>query len=92
MRGSAVIGGAFVLGSLPSLLPYLFVASPATGLRLAIGLSLVFLFLVGVAKGRFTNSNPWRGGLEMVVLGAAVTAISYGVGTWVSSLGGSVAG
>jgi VIT1/CCC1 family predicted Fe2+/Mn2+ transporter len=38
------------------------------------------LFLAGYSFGRFTNSNPWRTGLGMVIFGVAVVAVTILLG------------
>jgi VIT1/CCC1 family predicted Fe2+/Mn2+ transporter len=48
--------------------------------RISNGIALVLLFLVGYAFGRFTNSNPGRAGLAMVIFGVAVVAVAILLG------------
>lgn len=76
---------AFVLaGSLP-LLPYL---TQAVGAPILIqnrfGMSIIFtalaLFSVGIIKTRFTDSKWWKGGLEMLSVGAIAATIAYVLG------------
>ena len=79
IESGAIMGVAFVLGSLPPLLPYFFF-SPAKALPWTIALSVVALFGIGVGKTRVTKARWFRSGLEVVILGVAAAVIGYGLG------------
>ncbi len=74
------MGLSFVGGSLPPLLPYFFIDSPHTAVWVAIIVSVVFLFVAGVAKTRLTMVNPWKSGFEMMSLGVLAAGIGFGIG------------
>src|SRR5256886_5639422 len=58
------------LSGIPPLLPYMFMQQPLVALKMAVIVSLVALFLVGVAKTALTQ-QPWlKSGLEVVFLGS----------------------
>jgi VIT1/CCC1 family predicted Fe2+/Mn2+ transporter len=73
------MGVSFLAGSLPPILPYFFMHSHSA-IWVAILLSVVFLFLVGVAKTRLTKVKPLRSGLETTLLGVFACGVGYGLG------------
>jgi VIT1/CCC1 family predicted Fe2+/Mn2+ transporter len=74
-------GLLFIAGSLPSILPFVFVSNPDTGLWIAAGGAGIALFVVGALKTVVTHTNPILSGLENVAIATAGAAVSYGVGT-----------
>ncbi len=75
--------GVFILVFLslfPVVVPFIFIGNARLALRISNGVALIMLFLAGYSFGRFTNSNPWRAGLAMVVFGVAVVAVAILLG------------
>ncbi len=70
----------FLIGSLPSVVPFLFVSSTITGLWWAAGLTLIGLFVVGAAKTAVTRTNPILAGLENLVIAGMGGIVAYFVG------------
>ena len=86
VRHAVATFGAFVAaGSLP-LLPYLWPVSGDGRFRASVWMTMVALFLVGAARTWVSTERWWRGGLEMLVLGAIVAAAAYGSGALVAAL------
>lgn len=73
---------SFALGAFIPVLPYLL---GLDGLALAIGLTLVALFVCGAVVTRVTSRPWWFGGLRQVLLGGAAFALTYVVGMAVGS-------
>lgn len=80
-------GLLFLLGSAPSVLPFLFVESTLTGLVWAGVFASTGLFVVGVAKTRVTRGRPLIAGLENLMIAGLGGAVAYGVGAFVGSSG-----
>jgi len=80
-------GTSFTVGSLPSFLPFLFVATVLSGLLISGVLSLLSLFIVGAMKGYITKFNIYKLGLENLLLGALGGIVTYSIGALV---GGTV--
>ena len=74
-------GLLFLAGSLPSILPFVFVGGTGLGLALAAAFTGVALVAVGMLKTLATRGNPWRGGLENLAIAAAGGTVAYFVGT-----------
>lgn len=79
IESGGIMGVSFIIGALPPLLPYFFFPV-AQALPLAITLSVLALFGIGIGKTRVTKARWLRSGLEMVVLGVIGAAIGYGLG------------
>lgn len=77
------MGLSFLVGSLPPIIPYFIFADPHSAIWVAILLSVVFLFIVGVVKTRLTKVKPFRSGLETTLLGVLACSVGYGLG-WVT--------
>jgi VIT1/CCC1 family predicted Fe2+/Mn2+ transporter len=73
-------GMLFLVGSLPSILPFVFVEDPHAGLWIAAIGSGIALFVVGALKTVATHTNPIVSGLENVAVAGAGAIVSYGVG------------
>jgi VIT1/CCC1 family predicted Fe2+/Mn2+ transporter len=85
-RHGAVTFGAFVLaGSMP-LLPYLSSGLADQPFAWSVGVAFATLFGVGAARTLTGNQRWWAGGVEMLGLGAVVTAVAYGSGALVAHL------
>jgi VIT1/CCC1 family predicted Fe2+/Mn2+ transporter len=70
----------FILGSLPSVIPFFFVKDSYIGLAIAGPVAAVSLFAVGAYKTKTTKGNwLWEGG-ENMMLGLLAAGFSYGIG------------
>ena len=79
---------AFVLAGVVPLVPYMIPALQVDRFALSIVLTLVALFGVGASRALIANVTWWRGGLEMLGLGAIVAAAAYASGAAVAGLVG----
>lgn len=68
------------LSTFPVVLPFLFVADARNALHLSNGIAIVLLYLAGHALGRVSGRPPVRVGLGMVVIGAALVALTVALG------------
>jgi vacuolar iron transporter family protein len=81
LKVAAVIGLAFLLGAFVPLCGYLLVAERSLAIELSVSFSLIFLFLLGGWKGWLSGRKFLRAGLEMVLIGAAASAILFAIGS-----------
>ena len=77
---------AFVLAGVLPLAPYMIPDLPVDRFALSIVFTLVALFVVGASRALIANVTWWRGGLEMLTLGAVVAAAAYASGAGVAAL------
>jgi VIT1/CCC1 family predicted Fe2+/Mn2+ transporter len=71
---------AFGSGALLPLLPFLLHAAGHSATRWALALTGVALFGVGMALSLFSGRSAWRGGVRMLLIGAAAAACTWAVG------------
>jgi VIT1/CCC1 family predicted Fe2+/Mn2+ transporter len=77
LTSALTIGGAYIVGGLIPLGPYVFVMSVRTGLVLSVVLTLVALTVFGYVKGHFTGANPLRSALQAVSIGGLAAAAAF---------------
>lgn len=79
MRSAATIGGAYVLGGLVPLGPYMALPVVPAALRASIAVTLVALLVFGMVKGRFTGLAPLRSGLQTLFTGGVAAAAAFAI-------------
>lgn len=75
-----VSGVTFIGGSLPSVVPFLFVDTPGRGLLWAAVLAGIALYGVGVAKTRVTKTSPVKAGAENLAIAGFGGGLAFLVG------------
>jgi VIT1/CCC1 family predicted Fe2+/Mn2+ transporter len=80
-RAMWMSGGLFLLGSLPSVLPFAFVSSAVRGLVIAAIGAILGLLVVGAVRTWATRGRPLRAAIENLLVAAGGGAVAYGVGT-----------
>ena len=73
-------GISFLIGALVPLLPYCLFAFKGESLMISLLTSLSFLVIIGVWKGKITEKNVWRSGIEMLAVGIVGSTILYIIG------------
>jgi VIT1/CCC1 family predicted Fe2+/Mn2+ transporter len=71
------IGGAYVLGGLIPLVPYMTLRDTTPALVVSAVLTLVALALFGFVKGRFTGLAPIRSAAQTVLVGSLAAAAAF---------------
>lgn len=79
-RAMLASGGLFLVGSLPSIVPFLVFDEVRTALLLATPLALGGLFLVGVVKARVARNNWLASGLENMVIAGVGGVFAWLIG------------
>lgn len=80
LQGALVLALTFAVASLVPIGPFFFFPV-GTAVYVAIGMAIVVMFLLGVAKARFTRANPLVSGLQIVLLVIGASAGGFVVGT-----------
>jgi vacuolar iron transporter family protein len=80
LQGALVMGAAFGLGTIPPILPHMFLANEAAVL-VSVVATLSVLFGIGVLKSRWTHRSWWASGLEILLLGAIAGVAGYFFGS-----------
>jgi VIT1/CCC1 family predicted Fe2+/Mn2+ transporter len=68
------------LSTFPVTIPFIFMHSAMTAMRVSNGIAIVMLFITGVAYGRCVGRSPWVFGVSMVVLGSILVALTMALG------------
>jgi VIT1/CCC1 family predicted Fe2+/Mn2+ transporter len=88
LQGALIMGGAFGLGAVVPILPYLLLPHSVAiwGALLATG---AVLFGIGIVKSRWTRRNWLRSGVEILLLGAFAGIAGYFFGSLLPGLLGA---
>jgi hypothetical protein len=76
-RSALYVGIAFLAGAVLPLIPYFWVATPATAFRYATIIALMALILFGYLKARYTGRSPWIGALRLLITGTVVVGAAW---------------
>jgi VIT1/CCC1 family predicted Fe2+/Mn2+ transporter len=69
-----------VLSTFPVVIPYAFIGELKLAMRVSNAVSLVTLFAGGWILGRYAGGSPWKSGLSMAAIGAALSAAIIALG------------
>ncbi len=79
LRSALTIGGAYAVGGLVPLGPYMLMGSARPALSVSIALTLAALLVFGFVKGRFTGARPWKSALQTALIGGLAAAAAFGI-------------
>lgn len=79
-RAMAASGLLFLVGSLPSVVPFVIIDSPTTALVWATSLTLAGLFIVGAVKGNVADSGQIRSGFENMIIAGLGGVLAWFIG------------
>jgi hypothetical protein len=68
------------LSTFPVVIPFMVMDRAVLALRVSNGIAIVMLFATGFAYGRLAGQHPWFVGAAMVILGAALVALTITLG------------
>jgi vacuolar iron transporter family protein len=80
LQGALVMGAAFGLGTIPPILPHVFLADEVAVMASVLA-TLAVLFGIGVIKSRWTHRPWWSSGFEILLLGAVAGIAGYFFGS-----------
>jgi vacuolar iron transporter family protein len=86
VRNALVMAAAVLVGSMPPVLPFLFFGSTGTALRVAVVLSALAAFGLGVLKSRLAKGTWLGSGLTFLLVAAVAACIGIGVGDLIPHL------
>jgi VIT1/CCC1 family predicted Fe2+/Mn2+ transporter len=76
-KSAATIGGAYVVGGLIPLVPYMLFSTTRPALLVSSALTAAALLGFGWLKARATGLPPLRGGLQTLAIGGAAATVAY---------------
>jgi VIT1/CCC1 family predicted Fe2+/Mn2+ transporter len=77
LRSALTIAGSYVAGGIIPLLPYMFVSSNTSALRLSAAITLFALGVFGALKGRLVGSGWLRSAAQTVLIGGLAAGAAY---------------
>ena len=77
LQSGATIGGAYILGGLIPLMPYVLLANVHTALKWSVGITVVALFVFGYVKGHFTGNKPLKSAFQTCLIGSLAAAAAF---------------
>lgn len=84
LTSAVTIGGAYVVGGLIPLAPYMLLPHTQDALRGSVAITLGALLLFGFIKARFTGARPVRGALQTALIGGLAAAAAFAIARAVS--------
>jgi vacuolar iron transporter family protein len=84
LQSAVTIAGAYILGGLVPLLPYM-LGSLATALPASVAITIVALLLFGGVKGRITGAGMVRNGLQTAIIGGLAASAAFGLARLLSA-------
>lgn len=71
------IGGAYVVGGLIPLWPYMLLRQTSTALAISVIVTLVALTVFGYVKGRFVGAPPLRSAIQTTLIGGVAAGVAF---------------
>jgi vacuolar iron transporter family protein len=84
LTSAVTIAGAYIVGGLVPLAPYMLEPTARAALLPSVVLTLTALAIFGYVKGRFTGAPAARSALQTVVIGGLAAAAAFGIARVVS--------
>ena len=78
-QSAATIAASYIAGGLIPLAPYILINNIGLALQISVVVTLLALFVFGFVKGRVTGLNPWRGGVQTVLIGGLAASAAFGI-------------
>jgi VIT1/CCC1 family predicted Fe2+/Mn2+ transporter/rubrerythrin len=85
VKDGLVMGLSFILAAFVPIVPHM-VLNGGTAIGVAVAVSLLGLFVLGVGKGRLVQRSPFFQGLEILGIGAVSAAIGFALGDGIPRL------
>lgn len=77
LKSACTIGGAYVVGGMVPLIPYMLIAQPRSALWISAIATLITLALFGAIKGRYVGTGARRGALQTVLVGGIAACAAF---------------
>lgn len=77
LRSAVTIALSYVMGGVVPLLPYMIIPIACKAVLASVGVTIVALFIFGLAKGYFTGCQPFKSAIQTALIGAIASAAAY---------------
>lgn len=85
LRSAITIGGAYIVGGLVPLAPYMLIDQLKPALLISIICTGIALALFGAAKSRFTGVSLWRSAMQTLLIGGLASATAFLLAHWLGA-------
>lgn len=79
LRSAVTIGGAYAVGGLIPLGPYILLRQATLALSVSICVTLAALAVFGFVKARFTGARPWKSAFQTTLIGGVAAAAAFAI-------------
>ena len=84
LKSASTIAGAYIVGGMIPLAPYMLLHSAASALNASVLITLLALVVFGYIKGRFTGSQPIRSAVQTTLIGGLAALAAYAIARAIS--------
>lgn len=77
LKSGVTIGGAYIIGGLIPLLPYIATDVIVTALTWSVAVTVTALFVFGYIKGQFTGTRPIKSAIQTCLIGSVAAAAAF---------------
>lgn len=84
LRSALTIAGAYAMGGLVPLSPYMLLTQMHSAFLFSVSVTLLALFVFGYVKGRYTGAAPMRGAIQTLTIGALAAGAAYLIAKWIA--------
>ncbi|CAN5507056.1 VIT1/CCC1 transporter family protein [soil metagenome] len=77
LQSGATIGGAYILGGLIPLAPYILLSEAHEALKWSVVITVLALFVFGYIKGQFTGAKPLKSAIQTCLIGSVAAAVAF---------------
>jgi VIT1/CCC1 family predicted Fe2+/Mn2+ transporter len=84
LRSATTIAGAYIVGGLIPLAPYMALNRAGTALIFSVIATLIALFVFGYIKGHYQGMPPMRAAIQTAAIGGLAAAAAFGIARLVS--------
>ena len=84
VTSAGTIAGAYVMGGMIPLSPYVILSNATQGLMFSAIVTLAALGIFGYIKGKYTGERAWRAAFQTMVIGGVAAAVAFGLAKLIS--------
>jgi len=83
LTSAVTIAGAYAVGGMVPLSPYMAAATAKEAVGLSVAVTLTALAVFGYVKGRFTGARPLRSALQTALIGGLAAAAAFAIAKFI---------
>jgi len=84
LTSALTIAGAYIVGGMIPLGPYMAVGTVGEALRVSVGITAVALAVFGYVKGRFTGAAPFKSAIQTAAIGGLAATAAFAIARAIS--------